>query len=309
MNIIFISSNTERARKLALTRPLIILLLGIFSTLVVIVALGLNFVSLRYADKIDVPLLRAVLVNPQEERHQKIQVHLQDNLNIMASKLGHMQAQLIRLDALGERLTESSGIKSRDFMFKEVPGQGGARSNLDPSADQLTIGEFSGMLQELSTMLDERADKLGALDSLLRYGRISKFVLPSEMPVETGWYSSGFGYRIDPFTGKKAFHEGVDFAAKTGTPIKAAASGVVIYSDRHPEYGNMVEIDHGDDLVSRYAHASKRIVKLGEVVLQGQKIAEVGSTGRSTGPHLHFEILHKNKPQNPAKFLKKAELN
>ncbi|SNX61199.1 Peptidase family M23 [Nitrosomonas ureae] len=305
MNIIFISSNTERARKLTLTRSRIILLLGVFSAIVVIAALGLNFISLRYADKIDAPLLRAILVNPQEEKHQKIQAHLQDNLNIMASKLGHMQAQLIRLDALGERLAESSGIKSPDFLFKEVPGQGGPRSSLGILGDELTVGEFDDMLQELSTMLDERADKLGALDSLLRFGRITKFVLPSEMPVETDWYSSGFGYRIDPFTGKRAFHEGVDFAAKTGTPIKAAASGVVIYSDRHSEYGNMVEIDHGGDLVSRYAHASKRIVKLGEVVLQGQKIAEVGSTGRSTGPHLHFEIRHKDKPQNPAKFLKK----
>lgn len=305
MNIIFISSNTERTRKLNLTRSSIVLLFGILFVMVMIVALGLNFFSLRYADKIDAPLLRAFLVNPQEERHQKIQTHLQDNLNIMASKLGHMQAQLIRLDALGERLAESSGIKSHDFLFKETPGQGGARSDRDLSTEELTFGEFDDMLHDLSSMLDERADKLGALDSLLRYGRITKFVLPSEMPVETDWYSSGYGYRIDPFTGKRAFHEGVDFAAETGTPIKAAASGVVIYSDRHPEYGNMVEIDHGDDLVSRYAHASKRMVKLGEVVLQGQKIAEVGSTGRSTGPHLHFEIRHKNKPQNPAKFLNK----
>ena len=124
------------------------------------------------------------------------------------------------------------------------------------------------------------------------------------MPIETNWYSSGYGYRIDPFTGKKAFHEGVDFSAEVGTPIKASAGGVVVYSDRHPEYGNMIEIDHGDDLISRYAHASKRLVKLGQVVLQGQKIAEVGNTGRSTGAHLHFEIRHKDRPLNPSKFLK-----
>ena len=104
---------------------------------------------------------------------------------------------------------------------------------------------------------------------------------------------------------KKAFHEGVDFPAEVGTPIKAAAGGVVVYADRHPEYGNMIEIDHGDDLVSRYAHASKRLARLGQVVLQGQKIAEVGSTGRSTGAHLHFEIRHKDKSLNPSRFLKK----
>ncbi|MBX9917326.1 MAG: M23 family metallopeptidase [Nitrosomonas sp.] len=303
MNIIFISNNSERARKLALTKFHIVLLISVLLLIIVAVALSLNFISLRYADRIDAPLLRAVLVNPQEERHQKIQTHLQDNLNVMASKLGQMQAQLLRLDALGERLAESSGIKSGDFSFNQMPGQGGARNDL--SAEVLSFSEFSLKLQELSNMLDERTDKLGALDSLLRHDRITKFVLPSEMPVETDWYSSGYGYRIDPFTGKRAFHEGVDFTAEVGAPIKAAAGGVVIYSDRHPEYGNMVEIDHGDDLVTRYAHASKRLVNLGEVVLQGQKIAEVGNTGRSTGPHLHFEIRHKDKPQNPAKFLKK----
>lgn len=303
MNIIFISNNSERARKLALTKFHIVLLISVLLLIIVTVALSLNFISLRYADRIDAPLLRAVLVNPQEERHQKIQTHLQDNLNVMASKLGQMQAQLLRLDALGERLAESSGIKSGDFSFNQMPGQGGARNDL--SAEVLSFSEFSLKLQELSNMLDERTDKLGALDSLLRHDRITKFVLPSEMPVETDWYSSGYGYRIDPFTGKRAFHEGVDFTAEVGAPIKAAAGGVVIYSDRHPEYGNMVEIDHGDDLVTRYAHASKRLVNLGEVVLQGQKIAEVGNTGRSTGPHLHFEIRHKDKPQNPAKFLKK----
>ncbi|MEK7708617.1 MAG: M23 family metallopeptidase [Pseudomonadota bacterium] len=266
--------------------------------------MSLNFFSLRYADRVDAPVLRAVLVNPQEERHQKIQAHLQDNLNIMAIKLGQMQAQLLRLDALGERLAESSGIKSRDFLFNEVPGQGGART--DHSSEELTFTEFNHKLQELSNMLDERTDKLGALDSLLRHDRLTKYVLPSEMPVDTDWYSSGYGYRIDPFTGKRAFHEGVDFSAEIGTPIKAAAGGVVVFSDRHPEYGNMIEIDHGDSLVSRYAHASKRLVELGQVVLQGQKIAEVGNTGRSTGAHLHFEIRHRDKPLNPSKFLKKS---
>lgn len=303
MNIIFISNKSERARKITLTGKYITVLISVLLLIIIALALSLNFVSLRYADRIDTPVLRAVLVSPQEERHQKIQTHLQDNLNIMASRLGQMQAQLLRLDALGERLAESSGIKSRDLLFNGVPGQGGARTDL--ASEELTFGEFNHKLQELSSMLDERSDKLGALDSLLRHDRLTKYVLPSEMPVETDWYSSGYGYRIDPFTGKRAFHEGVDFSAEVGTPIKAAAGGIVVYSDRHPEYGNMVEIDHGGDLVSRYAHASKRLVELGQVVLQGQKIAEVGNTGRSTGSHLHFEIRHKDKPLNPSRFLKR----
>ncbi len=303
MNIIFISNKSERARKISLTGKHITLFISVFLLIILALALSLNFISLRYADRINDPVLRAVLVSPQEERHQKIQIHLQDNLNIMASKLGQMQAQLLRLDALGERLVESTGIKSRDLLFNEMPGQGGART--DFSSEELTFGEFNHKLQELSNLLDERTDKLGALDSLLRHDRLTKYVLPSEMPVETDWYSSGYGYRIDPFTGKRAFHEGVDFSAEVGTPIKAAAGGIVVYSDRHPEYGNMIEVDHGDELISRYAHASKRLVELGQVVLQGQKIAEVGSTGRSTGPHLHFEIRHKDKSLNPSRFLKK----
>jgi len=140
---------------------------------------------------------------------------------------------------------------------------------------------------------------------LLRQDRLKKKMLPSIMPVKVKWYSSGFGSRIDPFTGKRAFHKGIDFVAEVGAPIIAAAGGVVVYSDLHPEYGNMIEIDHGNNLISRYAHASKRLVKLGQVVMQGEKIAEVGSTGRSTGPHLHFEVRHKGLPRNPSRFLKK----
>jgi murein DD-endopeptidase MepM/ murein hydrolase activator NlpD len=124
------------------------------------------------------------------------------------------------------------------------------------------------------------------------------------LPVAGGWYSSNYGWRIDPFTGQRAFHEGVDFMAQMGTPIFAAAGGVVVYSDLHPQYGNMVEIDHGNDLISRYAHASRRLVKLGDVVLRGARIAEVGMTGRSTGPHLHFEVRQRGAPANPAQFLR-----
>lgn len=304
MNIILISNKSKQAKKITLTKKHFILSISVLSLLIVTLALGLNFISLRYADRIDTPALRAVLVNPQEERHRKIQTHLQDNLNIMASKLGQMQAQLLRLDALGERLAESSGFKPQDFSFNTLPGQGGMHSEL--TSEGLTLIEFDHKLEELSSMLEERQDKLGALDFLLRHDRLTKFILPTEMPIESDWYSSGFGYRIDPFTGKKAFHDGVDFSAQIGTPIKAAAAGVVVYSDRHPEYGNMVEIDHGDEMVSRYAHASKLLVELGQIVLQGQKIAEVGNTGRSTGAHLHFEIRYKDKPLNPSKFLKKT---
>ena len=303
MNIILISSQSAQARKLVLNKLHITLVSSVLLITVLALALLLNFFSLRYADRIEAPYLKALLVSPQEERHQRMQSQLQDDLNVMAIKLGEMQAQLLRLDAVGEHLLESSGFDLNDFMMDQPPGQGGIYHVFD--AKSLDFNELDRELRRLSMMVDERDDRLSALEALLRSERLSSSVLPTVMPVDTDWYSSGFGYRIDPFTGKRALHEGVDFAAKTGTPIRAAAGGVVVYSDRHPQYGKMVEIDHGDEMISRYAHASKLHVEVGQVVLQGQEIAEVGSTGRSTGPHLHFEIRHKDIPQNPSRFLKK----
>ncbi|MDN5881503.1 MAG: M23 family metallopeptidase, partial [Nitrosospira sp.] len=278
------------------------LVAGTFLLVAMLLAMGLNYLSLRYAHKIDSATLRSLVLSVQQEEHQKAQSYLRDSLNAMAVKMGEMQAQLLRLDSVGARLAELSGIKPQEFLFNQSPGQGGILATLP--AQDMSLLEFNDKIQELSLILDDRADKLGALDSVLMQDRLKKKMIPSIMPVNTKWYSSGFGVRIDPFTGRSAFHEGVDFTAATGTPIVAAAGGIVVYSGYHPEYGNMIDIDHGNDLVSRYAHASKRIVTLGQVVVRGQKIAEVGSTGRSTGPHLHFEVRHRGAPQNPSRFLK-----
>lgn len=303
MNIILISNKSAQAKNILLTNTHLVLAASLLFIIAIILAMGLNYLTLHYGDKISDRVSSLFVVGSQQDGEINDHAHLHDNLDVMAVKLGQMQAQLMRLDALGERLAKSSDIETQEFLFDKLPGQGGALPSL--SSPALSIDEFKQRLNELSYVIDDREDKFGVLDSLLRQDRLTKRVYPSEMPVDTEWYSSGFGYRIDPFSGRRVFHEGVDFAAKTGTPIKAAAGGVVIYSARHPEYGNMVEIDHGDELVSRYAHASKRLVNLGQIVSGGQKIAEVGSTGRSTGPHLHFEIRHKDVPQNPSRYLKK----
>jgi murein DD-endopeptidase MepM/ murein hydrolase activator NlpD len=302
MNVILISNNLAKAKTLTLTSTHLVLLAGLFFLAAVLLAMGLNYLSLRYADKIDSPTLRSLILSVQQEEHQKTQSYLRDSLNAMAVRMGQMQAQLLRLDSVGARLAELSGIKPQEFLFNQTPGQGGVMPNL-PSQD-MSFVEFNNKIEELSRILEDRSDKLGALDSLLMQDRLRKKMLPSVMPIDAKWYSSGFGVRIDPFSGRSAFHEGVDFTAAVGTPIVAAAGGVVVYSDYHPEYGNMIDIDHGNDFVSRYAHASKRLVKLGQVVVRGQKIAEVGNTGRSTGPHLHFEVRHRGLPQNPSRFLK-----
>ncbi len=302
MNVILVSSNLVKARTLTLTGVHLALLAGALFLVIAVLALGLNYLSLRYADKIDSPSLRSLVLSVQQEEHQKNQSNLRDSLNAMAVRMGQMQAQLLRLDSLGERLAELSGIKPQEFLFNQTLGQGGALSTL-PSQD-ISFDEFNSKMNELSLTLNDRTDKLGALDTFLLQDRLKKKTLPTLAPVEARWFTSSFGLRIDPFTGKSAFHEGVDFIAEIGAPIMAAAGGVVVYSDYHSEYGNMIDIDHGNDFVSRYAHAAKRLVKPGQVVLRGQKIAEVGSTGRSTGPHLHFEVRHRGLPQNPSRFLK-----
>ncbi|CAG0124875.1 Murein DD-endopeptidase MepM [Rhodocyclaceae bacterium] len=235
---------------------------------------------------------------------QKQQSYMHEGLNAMAVRLGQMQAQLLRLDTLGARLAKLNGMKPQEFNFDQPPAQGGPYV---PAMQQdISLESLNQQLDRLSALLNDRNDKLVALETLQLQNRLNKKLLPSRPPVIAGMHSSNFGWRIDPFTGQNAMHEGVDFMVPEGTPIQASAGGIVVYSDFHPQYGKMVEIDHGNDIVTRYAHASSLLVKVGEVVRRGQEIARVGSTGRSTGSHLHFEVRYKGIAQNPQRFLQDA---
>jgi murein DD-endopeptidase MepM/ murein hydrolase activator NlpD len=229
---------------------------------------------------------------------------VRSSLDAMAIKLGQMQAQVQRLDVLGGRLAQLTGMKPQEFMFNQPPAQGGPLVT-SPVAE-MSPEDLAKALQQLSRVLADRNDKLLALQTMLMQNQLNKNLLPSVAPIKSGFYSSNFGWRIDPFTGQNAMHEGVDYMVEEGTPITASAGGVVAYADKHPQYGNMVEIDHGNDIVTRYAHASRLMVKVGQVVRRGDKIAEVGSTGRSTGSHLHFEVRYKGIAQNPVRFLRKS---
>jgi len=265
-----------------------------------------NYVTLRYAASIKHPLLQAILLDDQREEARKTQEVIQGHLNAMAVRLGELQAQLLQLDGLGERLAQMAGLKPKDLPPSEpgkAPGRGGPAPTL---SRDLSVGEFGSLLSELSHAVEERSDQLTVLEALLVSTSINKKFLPSLPPVDGGWLSSSFGWRIDPFSGQKSFHEGLDFPSESGTPIVAAASGKVIFADVHPQYGKMVEVDHGNGLVTRYAHASRLFVKEGDFILRGQKIAAVGSTGRATGPHLHFEVRLNGVPQNPGRFLLSA---
>ena len=303
LNIIVVAGANARARTIALDWRH-----GALGGLLLIAALAalavaLNAAILRLAAP-EHPWLRSIVLADPREAAPRIDARVQAHLDAMAMRLGELQAQLARLDGLGERLARSAGLKPQDLPGLapgSVPGRGGAPSSM-PSRE-LALPEVSGLLGDLAREIDARADRFGVLEAFLIQDSAKRRFMPSLRPVAAGWQSSNFGYRIDPFTGRSAFHEGIDFPAETGTPILAAASGRVVFAGEYPQYGKMLEIDHGNGLVTRYAHASRLNVRVGELVVRGQRVATVGTTGRSTGPHLHFEVRLHGVPQNPARFL------
>jgi murein DD-endopeptidase MepM/ murein hydrolase activator NlpD len=300
VQIILISDRLAKARSVSLsTRHLLASALVLF-LMVCSATVAAYWLSLRYAVNVPLPALHRLVLAAQETEAEHSRTFVQQNLNAMAVKLGEMQAQLTRLDALGERLASLAGV--RDIRLTETPGLGGAAPTLMPPQN-LSLGDFSEKLLELSRQLENRNDMLGVLESQLFEQAVKKKQIPTMMPVSAPFNASGFGRRVDPFTGQWAMHEGIDFLADPGSPIVAAAGGVVVFAGFHPQYGYVIDIDHGNDLVTRYAHCSKLLVKEGDVVARGRKIAESGSTGRSTGPHLHFEVRFRGAAQNPSKFL------
>ncbi len=307
MNIILVSSATARARTLTLDwRHLAVGGLGLAVILVAFTA-TFNYVALKYAAAIRHPWLQAIVLADQREEALKTHELVQGHLNAMALRLGDLQAQVMRLDGLGEHLAKIAGLKPQELPSLRagtVPGRGGAESSLPSRA--LSVTEFSELLARLGRQVDERTDQLGVLEALLVQDSANRKFMPTLAPIVDGWFSSNFGYRIDPFTGLQTFHEGIDFPAETGTVIVAAASGKVVEAGVHPQYGKILAIDHGNGLLSRYAHASQVLVREGDLVVRGQPVATVGTTGRSTGPHLHFEVRLNGVPQNPARFLRSA---
>jgi len=224
---------------------------------------------------------------------------MRENLDAMAQKVGDMQARMVKLEAMGDRVSGMAGLKPEDLSGRaRVPGSGGP---FVPLA-QPTLDELTGALRVLSDAADDQGDLLTFAESRLLESRLRALMIPSSKPIDVA-VGSGFGFRPDPFTGRAALHTGLDFPSDIGTPIHAAAGGVVLTAAWHPEYGQMLEIDHGNGLVTRYGHTSKILVKPGDLVKRGQVVANVGTTGRSTGPHLHFEVLVDGVPQDPQKFL------
>lgn len=275
---------------------LILSLLGLSFVLMVISAGLYHWVFLKGAREgwpIVGSLVRLVVKDEFAQRDR----YMRENIEVLAKKLGEMQAKMLQLESLGERVSGLAGVNPADIKIK--PGQGGALVN----GRDLTLQELDATLADLDLLANQRTDVMTVIESRLFEQKIKKMMVPTQAPVHDANLGSTFGWRIDPITGRSALHTGLDFPSEPGTPIYSAAGGVVVTQEFHSQYGNMVEIDHGNDLITRYAHASKVFVKKGDLIKRGQKIAEVGTTGRSTGPHLHFEVLVQGVPQDPQKFL------
>jgi murein DD-endopeptidase MepM/ murein hydrolase activator NlpD len=306
VHIILVSDRLATARTIVLTWRHMVAAGVAMVFLVVALASLISYLTVRHAAEVQMPFLQAMVEATTAENSRVTHERMRENLNAMAIRLGEMQAQLMRLDSMGERLAGLAGIKRQDIgptATNTKDGRGGpAVAPMPLSADELRQA-----VETLSHQLEAKTDALSLMESQLLDERIRKNKLPTSLPLEASWNASSFGWRVDPFTGEADMHPGVDFPAESGTPIKVAAAGVVINVEKNPSYGNMVDIDHGDDLVTRYAHCSKVLVQPGALVKRGQVIAEVGSTGRSTGPHLHFEVRIHGVAQNPNRFLQMAK--
>jgi murein DD-endopeptidase MepM/ murein hydrolase activator NlpD len=284
-------------------------LAGLVTLLVLLSGTVYHFVFLKAVHE-GWPLVSS-LVQPivQDELAQR-ERFMRDNLDAMAQKVGEMQARLVKLEVMGERVSGMAGVNPGEL---RPPGAAnGAKAAQDGKGGpylplpRASLPELNAALEQLDLRADSGGDLFTLIESHLLESRLQSLLVPSIAPVD-GPVGSGFGVRADPVTGRAALHTGLDFRADAGTPIAAAAGGVVQSTEWHPQYGHMVEIDHGRGLSTRYAHTSKVLVRLGDVVKRGQHVADVGSTGRSTGPHLHFEVLVDGVPQDPARFLAAAK--
>lgn len=302
INIIIVSDKMSKPKTLGIAQSI-----GLMTALILFpVLLTLLFITPKQA--IQAQGVRAIL--PPHLRGAMLST--QSHLDAYAMQIGELQARLLQLDAQNQRLAKLAGVKTKSQPINErsplnsdvaleMNGQGGPLVKDRPMTEEDLKATIAQMVQEL----DARDEYEGRLEAKLLQQSVLKEMLPNSSPVEVGYRSSSYGWRIDPLSGHRAFHEGLDFPASVGTPVFAAADGIVTLSMQTPDYGNWIKVDHGLGLETRYAHNSKLLVRVGERVVKGQKIALVGNTGRSTGPHLHYEIRLNGSPLDPRQYLNK----
>ncbi|MES9906523.1 MAG: M23 family metallopeptidase [Sedimenticola sp.] len=307
MKIILLSKLCRRSGSMPLSVTKLVVALGIF--LVAVTSggiwagyqLGLSSGIAGTSGSEEKGMLQLMLAAQQEELDETRRKS-EEHLDALALRLGQMQSNILRIDALGERLAKQGGLDLGEFSFGREPGQGG----IDPEDATLSVDaeDLLTDMKRLSFSIDDRAHKLELMEGLLFNTSVHQDLKPAGRPVTKGWVSSPYGYRKDPFSGKKAFHRGVDVAGKENSEVVAVAAGVVIWAGKKQNYGHLVEIRHADGYLTRYGHNSKVLVKRGELVTKGEVIAQMGSSGRSTGPHVHFEIARNGQTINPAKYLR-----
>lgn len=308
MNIIVLSKSQTRARQIDLMSPKFLS----FGIAVLIAAFSLLFFAGYQIGNSGVdPEEHARLLALQEslntqslsldEQSERVNNNVQEKVNAVAIRLGQLQARLIRLDAMGGRLTEMAGLEQSEFDFDEVPPQGGPEAA--PRA--VSLDELGSELNIFSRHLNNREKQLEVLDTFLEVHKLSQDTELTGKPAPKGWISSYYGKRIDPFTGKKANHTGIDFAGYDGADVISIAAGVVTWAGPRSGYGELIEVNHGNGYATRYAHNKVNLVAVGDQVEKGDVIALMGQTGRATGPNLHFEVLKQGKTVNPVPFIKK----
>jgi len=240
-------------------------------------------------------------ISEQSKSLQHLKTATERSLEAMAGRLSVLQGYVMRLDALGSRLAVMANLDDIQFGIENPPGMGGPLP--DAGESQMLTADLLSTLNELEYALKDRSDKLTAMESMLINRTLQEQTSPGGKPSLGGYMSSLFGYRSDPMTGRREFHEGLDFAGRPGTPIIAVAAGIVTWSGKHFGYGNLIEISHGNGYVTRYAHNKQNLVNVGEKVEKGEVIATMGSTGRATGPHVHFEVIYNGRHVDPRKYL------
>ncbi len=303
MNILFLSSSRGQICGLNLTKPLHLLLMIGMVGLIVTGSVYLGYTLNPDQDN------QALIDEWQTDVHrQQVQLkHIREeadaNIDALSSRIGLLQAHVMRLDALGRKLVKMARIDKSEFDFENTPALGGPETVSDKVVE---LDELSLAIDKLSLKLEDREDKLVIMENLVLNENLKKEVEPSGRPIIKGWLSSYFGMRTHPLSGRREMHKGIDFAGKMGGPVIAVAKGVVTYAGKRYNYGDLVEIAHGNGYTTRYAHNSKILVSVGDTIEKGFQIAEIGSSGRSTGPHVHFEVLQNGRQINPVRFIRAA---
>lgn len=274
---------------------------------------GITLGALKYFDtEADSELLNpesrkawVAALNEQAAQIEQAKLESEQKLAAMTMRVAELQARLVRLDALGERLTSMAHLDNGEFDFSNMPALGGPEQNIEEEG-YASSPDIESSLDKLASQIEDRQQQLDTLEALLVNRKLQDEVFLAGRPIKKGWMSSRFGRRTDPFTGRVAWHEGVDFAGKDGSDIVAVASGVVTWSSERSGYGNLVEINHGNGYKTRYGHCKENLVKVGDVVKKGQIIALMGSSGRSTGPHVHFEVYKNGRAVDPSTYIHRA---